>query len=226
MNKYKLKGKAIELRKKGKTYSEIKLILRRKIPKSTLSYWFKNVKLPSSYYQKIKHINYSNITNARKLAVKANKIIRKKFIDSIYYRNEYLDKLISDKDISKIALAMLYLGEGSKWKSHPGLMLGNSDPEIIQIYINLLKGCYNIKPSCLKARISYRADQDINKLIKYWSKITKIPQKSFYKTIPDPRTTGIATKRKDYKGVCVIYCGGTEIQLELDIIAKKFLKFK
>ena len=28
------------------------------------------------------------------------------------------------------------------------------------------------------------------------------------------------TERKDYKGVCVVYYGNTEIQLELEIIAK------
>ncbi len=119
---------------------------------------------------------------------------------------------------------MLHLGEGAKWKSHRGLMLGSSDPDIIRLYIKLLKICYGKKNTDMRCRISYRADQDINELETYWSKITNISRSNFYKTRPDPRTVGKPTKNKDYKGVCVITSSGTDIQLELESIAKIILK--
>lgn len=119
---------------------------------------------------------------------------------------------------------MLYLGEGSKWKSHRGLALGSSDPQIIKLYIGLLNRCYGLKLEQMKIRVSYRADQNIDLLQNYWSKITKIPKRNFYKTIPDPRTIGKPTKNKQYKGVCVIYCSGTDIQLELELIPKLILQ--
>src|SRR3989344_735649 len=129
-----------------------------------------------------------------------------------------------DSENLKIVLAMLYLGEGAKWKSHSGLMLGSSDSQIILLYISLLKKCYKIKLSQLKCRISYRADQKINELEKYWSRITGISTKNFYKTKPDPRTVGKETKKTDYKGVCVISCAGSHIQLELEEITNLLLE--
>lgn len=211
--------KARKLRSKGKTYSEIRQILNLPIPKSTLSNWCQNVVLPSWYDKKIQELNNKNFTKAQ---VKARASIKRK-------RELYLEKVRRDAKIVlrkfhyeglKIALAMLYLGEGAKWKSHSGLMLGSSDPNIILLYISLLKKCYNIKPRQLKCRISYRADQDIGELEKYWSSITKIPKENFYKTKPDPRTKGKKTKKVDYKGVCVLTCAGARIQLELEEIIK------
>ncbi|MDO8582220.1 MAG: hypothetical protein Q7S16_05105, partial [bacterium] len=131
---------------------------------------------------------------------------------------------IKDKSTLKLALAFLYLGEGSKWRSHSGAMLGSSDPDIIRLYIRLLGLCYGIQSNRLKCRVSYRTDQDINYLQKYWSEVSGIPLVNFYKTKPDPRTKGKPTKKLDYMGVCVITGAGTNIQLELELIPKLVLK--
>lgn len=224
MGKTKLKEKAIKLRAEGKTFLEIQKRLQITIPKSTLSYWCKSVPLPFEYSNRIKLLNIANSEKGRRVALEVNKIKRKQYLDNLVERNKYLSSLLSNQNIAKIALAMLYLGEGGKWKSHRGLLLGSSDPDIIKIYIKLLQKCYNIPLKKMRARILYRADQDINFLTAFWSRITGIPRYDFYKTKPDPRTIGKKTKKKDYRGVCVVTCGGTEIQLELDIIAKMFLQ--
>ncbi|MBU0547000.1 MAG: hypothetical protein ABH876_02310 [Patescibacteria group bacterium] len=219
MDRAKLKEKVIKLRKQGKTYSEIKNSLRKIIPESTLSYWCKGVPLPLKYYKKIKILNEINREKGRKIALEINKRNREKYLSEIKRRNLVLFKNVNLKAM-KLALAMLYLGEGGKWKSHPGLVLGSSDPNIIILYLKLLNKCYHLKPQDLKCRISYRADQDIDNLQRFWSRVAKIPLKNFYKTKPDPRTIGKKTLKKDYKGVCVISGGGAEIQLELEIIPK------
>lgn len=217
-----LRNKVKRLREKGKTYPEIQKALSVKIPKSTLSNWCNGLLLPSNYKKKIKKLNTIHLNKVRKKALEKNKKIRESFLEEIKARNLFLaDKL--DKDILKIALAMLYLGEGSKWKSHRGLMLGNSDPNIIRLYLGLLKDCYFINIDSLRCRVLYRADQDINKLQRFWSRITKIPIKHFYKTVPDSRTKGKKTKKKDYMGVCVVSGGSTEIQQELQIISDLIL---
>ena len=89
------------------------------------------------------------------------------------------------------------------------------------LYIELLKTCYGIERDKLHCRVQYRADQVIDKLEHFWSKKTGIPRKNFYKTKPDPRTVGKTTKNFGYKGVCVVSCGGTKIQLELEGLAKE-----
>lgn len=215
-----LKERVKKLRSQGKTYTEIKNILNVQIPKSTLSYWCKNITMPGWYKKKVENLNNKNRHRGREIAILKKKIQLENLLYQIHKENLYLLKKFKDKDVKKMLLAMLYLGEGAKWKSHRGLYLGSSDPKIIQLYMHLLSKCYGIGAEKIKARVCYRADQNLNSLQKFWSRITSIPTKKFYKTKPDPRTIGKVTKNKDYMGVCSLTCAGTKIQLELDAIAK------
>ena len=179
--------------------------------------------MPKWYKYKIRELNLKSFSKAQQMAWASNKIKRERFLKDLISSNNHLTEKLHDKDVLKMILATLYLGEGSKWRSHSGLVLGSSDPDIIRLYIRLLSLCYGIESKQLRCRISYRADQDIQKLQRYWSRISKIASKNFYKTIPDPRTIGKPTKRKDYMGVCVVSCGGSHIQLELQAIPKLIL---
>lgn len=198
--------------------------LNLRLPKSTLSSWCQGVILPDWYQNRINEINHKSLSKALRVAHASLRAQRVEFLKDIEIANGKIVLRLKDKDILKMLLAILYLGEGTKWKSHSGLILGSSDPDIIRLYLRLLKLCYGIQAEALKCRISYRADQNIARLERFWSKVTSIPRKNFYKTIPDPRTVGKPTKNKDYKGVCVVSGPGTSIQLELEMIPKIILK--
>ena len=223
MAKLILREKVRKLRTRGNTYSEIRQTLNISIPKSTLSSWCQDVSLPNWYNAKIRKLNNKGLKKAQLMAWASIKKRREQYLKKIRKQATFILKKFSQEDL-KVSLAMLYLGEGAKWKGHSGLMLGSSDPNIILLYISLLRKCYKINPTQLKCRISYRVDQNIRQLEKYWSTITKIPQENFYKTKPDPRTKGKKTKKIDYHGVCVLTCAGAEIQLELEEIAKILLQ--
>jgi hypothetical protein len=216
-------NKVRELRSTGNTYSEIFKALNVKVPKGTISGWCRGIKMPFLYKGKIEKLNQVNLKAGRKIALVSNKAKREKWLDEVSLRAQTSTRNINDS-VLKIALAFLYLGEGSKWKSHRGLTLGSSSKEIILLYIKLLNVCYGIESKELKCRVSYRADQNIMELQKYWSALTNIPLNNFYKTIPDPRTIGKPTKDKSYRGVCVIMTSHTEIQLELEMIPQIILK--
>lgn len=218
-----VKEKVRLLRSTGKTYTEIMCALGVQIPKNTLSNWCSDVRLPLDYIEKIKNLNAESFNKARKIAWASNKIKQENLLQKLEQDNKALPQKIGDKDVLKMLLSILYLGEGSKWKSHSGAVLGSSDPNIITLYTTLLKLCYGIQADQLKCRISYRADQDINQLQQYWSDTTRIPLKNFYRTTPDPRTIGKPTQQKEYKGVCVVSGPGTKIQLELELIPKIIL---
>lgn len=220
----KLISGAQKLRAEGKTYSEIMRELKVGLPKSTMSKWCQGVVLPKWYKDKIDELNRKSFSKARQIAWASNKIKRERFLRALLTNNSHLVKKLRDKDILKMLLAILYLGEGTKWKSHSGLILGSSSPLIVKLYLKLLEVCYGIKSKTLKCRVSYRADQNLNQLQKYWSRAVQIPLKNFYKTLPDPRTIGKPTKKKDYKGVCVISGGSSAIQLELEKIPDLILK--
>lgn len=211
--------KIINLRRGGFTYAEIYDALGIKISKSTVSRICRDVQLETAQQQllatKIKMARDKN----RAKALSANKLLLNNKIRAIKEANLYLQEYMFQKEAKLIALAMLYLGEGAKWNRRRGLLLANSDPMIIQMYINLLEQCYRIPKINMKARIQHRADQDSALLVDFWSTYTGIPLSNFYPCYIDKRTQGKATTKKDYKGVCSIMCPGTHIQLELEQIA-------
>jgi len=210
--------KVQKLRKLGKTYSEIKKEIGQNIPKSTLSYWCKKIPLASDYHKMIQALNVSNLNKARNIALMVKRAQREKYLKSIEDRNRHFSQVIKNKDSAKIALAMLYLGEGSK-SSKGSLMFGNSDPVIIKLFVNLLRYCYKIDENKFRCTLQCRADQNIKKLEKFWAEITKIPLSQFYKARIDPRTIGKPSKKPDYKGVCRIDYFSAEIFIELMKIA-------
>ena len=117
--------------------------------------------------------------------------------------NKPLENLLENKEISKIVLATLYLGEGTKNK-RSALVFGNSDPEIIKLFLQLLRRVFNIDEKKFRCTLQGREDQDIKTLELFWSGITKIPLNQFYGSRIDPRSKGKASKKHDYKGVCRI----------------------
>lgn len=200
---YSLKNKIIRLRKSGKTYGEIKKILKADISKSTLSFWCKNIILSKTQQSRIKDLNRNNLRKGRMVLSANNKIRRKKYLESVKNRVQHLEKTIKDKNVAKIALAMLYLGEGKK-SPKGSLMFGNSNPKIIDLFLRLLRYCHNVDESKFRCTVQCRADQNTKELEKFWQKITDISRGQFYKTRIDPRTIGRPSKKPDYKGVCRI----------------------
>jgi len=221
MNNYSVKDieMAKELRLKGKTYSEISKELKLIIPKGTFSYWFKGLVLSSDVQDKLSANIAKKLKVARVKAVEANMEIRKKFRFSINEVNLPLSKRIVDPTIAKIALAMLCLGEASKSTSRSGFYLGNSDQRIIVLFMKLLRVCFPINDSKFRFTIQCRADQDIEKLERYWRKVVGVADGQFYKTRIDPRTLGKPTINMDYKGVLRVDYIDKKVQLELESLA-------
>lgn len=218
-----LKSQAIKLRKQGLTYSLIRKRLKVKIPKGTLSYWFKNVKLTAIAQLKNKELATLATEKSRKMAVASNKIKRQKYLDAINDEYSSLKTKIKNKDMALVALAMIYLGEGAK--SNKGVVLvGNSDPNVIKLFLYLLRLCYDIDESKFRCTVQCRADQNIPELEKFWVKITQIPSSQFYKTRVDPRTIGKPSKKLDYKGVCCVNYLSADIFNRIMAISKILTK--
>ena len=129
-------------------------------------------------------------------------------------------KTIKNNSIGLIALAMLCLGEASKYKSkHRQFSLGSSDPRIITIFLCLLKRFPEYKAEKIRCTVQCRVDQDIEFLEEYWRRITRVPKNLFYSTKIDPITRGKPTKNKDYKGVLVIDYSDRKMQQKIESIA-------
>jgi hypothetical protein len=125
------KDQIIALRKEGMTYAEIRNVIGVGIPKSTFSLWCSKLPMPVWYQDKVDELNKKNLSKALTIAMASNELKRERLIATLQKNNiETMGKIVFTKDIWKILLSMLYLGEGGKGKS--GLMFGNTDPNIIQ----------------------------------------------------------------------------------------------
>lgn len=223
MNRYsqEIVNKIQDLRATGKTYGEIRKELDLNIPKSSLSYICQNVSLPPEYSSRIKQLNILGLAKGRNIAVEMNKIKREHFFRSIAEKNLPIAKNIQSVNIGKIALAMLCLGEASKYNpiKTRNFSLGNSDKRIILLFLGLLRQCFPFDIEKVRATVQCRADQDVPTLETYWQRETSIPKHLFYKALIDPRTKGKPTRNVEYRGVLRVDYFDTKVQLELECLA-------
>lgn len=199
-----LKQKAKKLRGIGKTYSEINDSLGVDVPKSTLSLWFKNVRLSKKIGTKLKEAQNLKINQGLERAMKIRRESRENYLSNLIEKNKYLADLLENKNVAKIVLVSLYLGEGSKNPKRGSVMFGNSDPRVIKLFLNLIRKCYKINESKFRCTVQCRAGQNIKELERFWQNVTKIPTDQFYGSRIDLRTVGQKLKKPEYKGVCRI----------------------
>lgn len=216
---FELKPQAVKLRQNGASLREVEKAL--KIPKSTLSGWFKNIRLTKKFQNKLK-LNWLNaLSKARKEAVKwhnQQRELRLKIAEK--EADTILANLnTSDRHTLELALAMLYLGEGLKTKS--GLGIGNSDPLILKFFVNMLVRCFKVDINRIKCSLHLRVDQNPEELKVYWSKQLNLPLSNFTSPSIDQRTAGRPTYNS-YHGVCVVQCGNIAIQRRLLFLSRKF----
>lgn len=216
---YGLKEKALSLRRKGNSIRNVEIELG--IPRSTLSGWFKDIKL-NKIQRKILDKNHRDalFTARKKAVVWHNREKEKRLCLAQGEATKVIEQInIKDANTIELALAMLYLGEGFKKKSVTGI--GNSDPLVLIFFITLMRRLYAINTRDFSCNLHLRADQDPSELKLYWSKTLNIPLENFRKTSIDKRTAGSPTY-ESYKGVCVIRCGNVALQRKLVYLSRTY----
>lgn len=213
-----LKPKAVALRREGNSIGSIENMLG--IPRSTLSGWFRSVSLTKRQQAKLKKQSDQGLVKARVVAVRwhnTQKSARLK--EAAEMGSEVLKRIPNDTATLELALAFLYLGEGTK--THAGTSLGSSDIRIAKFFVQCMKKIYAVPIEKIKCYLHLRADQNSEKMKRYWSKELLLPLANFGKASIDKRAAG-KTTYPHYKGVCLIECGRVDIQRRLMYIANGF----
>lgn len=212
------KSAAITLRCKGNSIRDIENMLN--IPRSTLSGWLRSVPLTKKQKARLDKRAKQGLVRARTAAVQWHNTQKNNRIQEASLKAAEILKGIShDVTTLELALAFLYLGEGSK-KNH-STSLGSSDSRIAKFFVQCLRQVYTVPAESIKCYLHLRADQDPEALKHYWSQELNLPLTSFGKPSFDKRTTGKSTY-SHYKGVCLIGCGRVDIQRRLMYIANGF----
>lgn len=172
MARAKEKQKAIELRLKGMSYSQIKEKLG--ISKSTLSGWLLNYPLSSRRIRELRDKNPRRIENYRNTMRKK----REKRIQFIY---DSVSKQLGELNDREMLVAgfFLYWGEGSKTRNST-VSLSNTDAGMIRFFIKWLKHM-KVPKNKLSIKLHLYSDMDKEKEMNYWSKEIKLPLSQFTK---------------------------------------------
>lgn len=212
------KEKAVELRLSGKSYNEIKGIL--KISKSTLSEWFKVVPESENIRQKLVADRKENDL----LVLKKENTKRRLYLDDLYEKARS-DALVEYEIYSKnplfIAGLGLYYGEGNKASKY-AVSISNSDYRVLAIFRNFLVQVCNISPGVIKSWLLLYPDLNEKICKEHWINKVGVQADSFMKsTCIQGRHK---TRRVSY-GICTIGLGNRVLKNKmlvwLDLMAQK-----
>ena len=190
----------MKLRKSGVSIGKIEHHLG--IPRSTLSSWFKNIELTPAQKKKLLRDWRNGLVKARKKAVRWHNAQKEsRFQEAKKQAQDVINNIDTHNlQILELALAMLYLGEGTKKKIETSL--GSSNPFILRFFLGALKRIYNVSIKKVGCQLYLRADQNPQAMRRYWAKQLGLPIASFKQVNIDKRTIGTNTY-SNYKG-CVV----------------------
>ncbi len=217
MARYHDHSRALELRKQGKSYSEIKELL--KVGKGTLSAWLREYPLAQEDLVRLRDKSPRRIESFRNT-------MQKKRDNRLLLVRERIAADISQQDSAYfLAGLFLYWAEGGKTKPYT-LMMANTDPAVLQFFLSWLE-LLGWDKSKVRVRIQLYADSNIELEQAYWMKILKLPGACFYRPYIKK------TNRKDmtYKGyfghgTCNVIVNNRDISeyvlQGIDVLREKF----
>ncbi len=204
------KDKAWKLRREGKTYNEISKAMS--LAKSTLSSWFgEELGMPFD-----KKAMFEHLAKIRPLANKMKTKIRLDGLEEIRVKmnrevSSYPMRTIS---FQKSLLAMLYWAEGSKHAKISGLKFTNTDPKMIDLFITLLRECYEPDEKKFYIYLQLHYYHPIRETKKFWSELTGIPLEQFHATIMKKRSRK-KRFRQNFMGICSLGHSSSGIRKEI-----------
>lgn len=202
----RLKERAILLRKRGKSYGEIK----QEIPvaKSTLSTWLKSVPLAQKHRKRL----YTKRIRALNLGPQSQRERRSREVSEIIKKAKGEGLFLKTKESYALFGAALYWAEGSKSN---GFAITNSDPCLIVFTVQWLRSILGILPERLTLTLNLYPQQDEVKLKKFWSEITGVPLQNFRKSFVKPPNKHYK-KNTLYYGTCKLRVSkGTDLRYRI-----------
>jgi hypothetical protein len=172
MAKRALHSKAIEMRMRGMSYSQIRQQLG--VSKSSLSLWLKDYPLSEERIRALRDFSAQRIERCRE--TKARK--REARERNAYERVTRDIGSLSDREIFLCGL-FLYWGEGSK-TTYTTVSLSNTDPSVLLFFLRWMT-VLGVPRDKLRVHLHLYADMDISQEIRYWSHVLNLPVSSFRK---------------------------------------------
>lgn len=179
--KTKDRERAIELRRKGFSYSEIRK--RVKVSKASLSLWLRSVGLTKRQKQRLTDKKWASIRRGwekwRNTRIKKTMHINTEAL-------EQAKKTRINKEKLWLMGLMLYWAEGAKTKEYDpgrGVSFSNSDPRMIKLFLFWLKKSFDIPNQRIKFDIYIHENKkhELDSVKRFWSGVTGFSVQKFDK---------------------------------------------
>jgi hypothetical protein len=190
------KQKALVLRKEGKSYSEIKVLLG--VSKSTLSGWLSDFPLSPDRIKELRDHSPRRIESFRNTM----RIKRESRLEIIYNKVKTDIGKISNRE-ALIGGMFLYWGEGGKTLNST-VALSNTDPSMLKFYIHWLS-LLGVSTKEIRVTLHIYADMESGETVSFWSKELGLPASSFTKPyIKKSNLTDLTYKNGFGHGTCMV----------------------
>ncbi len=204
------KYKAITLRKKGYSYSEI--LKQIDVSKDTISRWCRDVKLTKAQKLRLYQKKYSGGLRGCIIGAKKKQKEREDLTRKLTEKGKKEIGNVSKRDRFITGIAMYY-GEGSK--TDGDVSFTNSDPRAIKFMVNWLREFCKVPEEKLRGSLYIHDNLDKIKAEKYWAKLTEIPLKQFTKAYIAPNNPHRLRKVKHPYGVFRITISSTDLHRKI-----------
>lgn len=212
MTKFIEKRKVIELRKQGKSYSEIKKIIN--VSKSSLSLWLKDVVLTKDQIKGIQEKKLRAVERYKKsMRLKREERLKK------YYDDQFKKWTPLSKREELIAGLFLYWGEGNKVSSN-SISISNTDPSVIRFSYYWIKNCLNISEEKISIRLHLYKDMNIDKETNYWLNQIGVKRNQFKSPYIKNSLRSDIDQKGFGHGTCGIWAFKTEIKENITMAIK------
>ncbi len=164
--------KALELRLKGKSYSQIKEALN--VSKSTLSLWLKSYPLTKDQINSLRGKNPKRIEKFRETM----RLKHESRLKTVYDKKMKTLLPLTNKELL-VAGLFLYWGEGSKTTGN--VSINNTDPDVLKFTLFWFCNVLKIPKDKIKVNLHLYKDMNPQQEMKFWSNCLKIPTSQFTK---------------------------------------------
>ncbi|MFA5753871.1 MAG: hypothetical protein WC905_00725 [Patescibacteria group bacterium] len=212
----KVPEKAKNLRRQGYSYREISE--RLNIAKSTARLWTSKETISEIGKKRMNNLIVCSQIKARHILLDKQKKYQRELAKEcsvLKNRHRY------SKDDLKLFLSLIYWAEGAKTERRLGFT--NSDPEMIKVYLKLLRSSFPIKEEKISAVLHLHDYHNRQEMIDFWSKVAGIDKKRI--GIYNKKHSGLR-KKEGYKGcISIRYCD-YHIFDEVMLVIKRFIAMK
>lgn len=196
------KIKALKLRKKGISYSEIMKSVS--VSKSTLSFWLRDITLNRKQKNRILHGLDISRNAAGELRRRQRLEKTEVIIDNA--KTEFLNLI--KKPIFLVGLS-LYLAEGDK-NAQERVKFTNSDPKLISIMMRWFREICEVPNKKFRIALHIHNLHISDDVKNYWSNLTNIPTGQFYALYVKEST--LRTRRNIlYNGTCSVIVNSRDL---------------